>query len=972
MQPLFEAIREASSSRSWSRGVELSRAGAVIGDHANDEEVVLKVATQEGMAYATVTLLPADADWMCDCRSPAAACAHVAAAVISLRRARQAGQSLPAPTMAPARLGYRLARSERSLIFTRVVVRDGHSEPLESSLAALTSGRVAGPAVAITRADLAVERVLGRRSHGWMPRETMPGLLAALAQCSDVRLDEVPVKTSAAPVRSQGVLTDHGHGFLLRLEPDPSITEVFTNGAVLCGDTLRPVGESGLSARQRDELPRGRFFAMHEVAELVSEVLPSLRQRLPVQIRTQRLPDTTAVPPRLLLDVRRQGDTLEVLPNLVYGHPPAARVEEDRLVHLRGAVPLRNRPAERRLRQQLQTEFGLRTDQAAQFTGEAAVRFVQRLKAWQGEIRGQGHEAFALAPPLVPRLHLEAARFDLFFESSEVPLARHSTTKRVDATTILRAWQNGAGLVPLSGGGWAPLPQDWLEHFGARVADLLAAREANGTLPTCVVPDLARLCDALEQPRPPEFDDLQAVVEDFAGIPEAPLPADVQATLRPYQRRGVDWLLFLRRVGCGALLADDMGLGKTLQALCAIRGRTLIVAPTSVLHNWADEIRCFRPGLRYAIYHGPQRQLEATAEVTLTTYAILRLDADRLTREVWDTVVLDETQTIKNPDSQVARAAYGLQASYRIALSGTPVENRLDELWSQFHFLNPGLLGGRQDFQERYARPITNGHTGAVAHLRERIRPFVLRRRKQEVARELPPRTDVVLHCVLNADERQVYDAIRAATREQVVARLAQGGSVLEALEALLRLRQACCHIGLVPGQEAVSSSKITMLLEALDQVVAEGHKALVFSQWTALLDRVEPHLQDAALDFVRLDGATRDRAEVVRRFQAETGPPVMLLSLRAGGLGLNLTTADHVFLLDPWWNPAVEDQAADRAHRLGQDRPVLVYRLVAEDTVEERILALQKHKRTLVQATLGGAGQAVALTRDDLLALLA
>jgi SNF2 family DNA or RNA helicase len=552
------------------------------------------------------------------------------------------------------------------------------------------------------------------------------------------------------------------------------------------------------------------------------------------------------------------------------------------------------------------------------------------------------------------------------------PAEPGAAAKRLDATRVLRAWQAGASLVPLPEGGWAPLPVDWLERFGDRVADLLAARNAAGALPTCALPDLARLCQTLEQPPPPGFTGLQTLLEDFASLPDASLPDDVQATLRPYQRYGVNWLVFLRQVELGALLADDMGLGKTLQALCALYGRTLVVAPTSVLHNWADEIRRFRPALRYAIYHGVQRQLDTSADVILTTYAILRLDADELAQEAWDTLVLDEAQTIKNPDSQVARAAYRLQARFRVALSGTPVENRLDELWSQFHFINPGLLGGRQHFQERYARPITAGQADAVARLRERIRPFVLRRRKQEVAADLPPRTDVVLHCVLSEDERQVYDAIRAATREQVVARLEAGGSVLEALEALLRLRQACCHASLIPGQEAETSSKVALLLETLEQVVAEGHKALVFSQWTALLDRVEPPLRNTGINFVRLDGTTRDRAGVVRRFQEEAGPPVLLISLRAGGLGLNLTAADHVFLLDPWWNPAVEDQAADRTHRLGQDRPVLVYHLVAEDTVEERILALQAHKRALSEAALEGAERAGSLTREDLLALLA
>jgi SNF2 family DNA or RNA helicase len=258
-----------------------------------------------------------------------------------------------------------------------------------------------------------------------------------------------------------------------------------------------------------------------------------------------------------------------------------------------------------------------------------------------------------------------------------------------------------------------------------------------------------------------------------------------------------------------------------------------------------------------------------------------------------------------------------------------------------------------------------------AAALRKKIRPFVLRRLKKEVAPELPPRIDSVLYCELDDAERDVYDAVRAAARKEVVERLAEGGSVLAALEALLRLRQAACHPALVPGQRAESSSKVERLCEALEDAAADGHKALVFSQWTSLLDLVEPHLARAGIRFTRLDGSTRDRAAVVASFQDEQGPEVMLISLKAGGTGLNLTAADHVFLLDPWWNPAVEDQAADRAHRIGQDRPVNVYKLVAKDTVEEGILALQERKRSLSDAALGEADRALGLTREDLLDLL-
>jgi SNF2 family DNA or RNA helicase len=430
-------------------------------------------------------------------------------------------------------------------------------------------------------------------------------------------------------------------------------------------------------------------------------------------------------------------------------------------------------------------------------------------------------------------------------------------------------------------------------------------------------------------------------------------------------------LCFLRGAGFGALLADDMGLGKTLQVLCALRGRALVVCPTSVLHNWAEEIRRFRPGLSVCLYHGPSRRLDRAADVTLTSYAVLRLDADALGAVDWDVAVLDEAQAIKNPASQAARACFGLQASWRVAMTGTPVENRLEELWSQLHFVSPGLLGSLASFQERWARPIAAGEPGVAETLRVRIRPFVLRRTKGAVAPELPPRIERVLRVELDAEERSVYDAVRAAARRDVVEQLAAGASPLAALEALLRLRQAACHRGLVPGQEAAGSSKVELLVEELETAVAEGHKALVFSQWTSLLDRVEPVLRRAGIEWLRLDGATRDRGGVVARFQDEPGPPVLLISLQAGGTGLNLTAADHVFLLDPWWNPAVEAQAADRAHRIGQTKTVEVHRLVAADTVEERVLALQSRKRALAEAALDAAGTAASLTRADLLALL-
>jgi SNF2 family DNA or RNA helicase len=541
----------------------------------------------------------------------------------------------------------------------------------------------------------------------------------------------------------------------------------------------------------------------------------------------------------------------------------------------------------------------------------------------------------------------------------------------------VRAWQEGLDVVPLVGGGWAPLPLDWLSKHGKLLADLLAAKDEEGEVPKTAAPLVAKLCDALERPTPPSFAKLAETLASSEKIPSAELPEDLNATLRPYQREGVNWLSFLRDSELGAVLADDMGLGKTLQTIAALPkgGRALVVCPKSVVHNWAAEIAKFRPSLRTALYHGPRRSLDASADVTVTTYAVARLDVDALAAIDWDALVLDEAQAIKNPDSQAARAAYRLRAKWRVALSGTPVENRLDELWSVFHFASPGLLGGRSDFHERFAKPIAEGEAGAAERLREIVRPFLLRRLKRDVAKDLPPRSDFVLEVELDEQERSVYDAVRAATKKELLERLAESGNVLAALEALLRLRQAACHPALVPGQKAESSSKVELLVEKLLDAAADGHKALVFSQWTSMLDLVEPHLAREGVAFTRLDGSTSDRAGVVAKFQSppeEGGPPVMLVSLKAGGTGLNLTAADHVFLLDPWWNPAVEDQAADRAHRIGQDKPVFVYRLVAKETVEEGILALQKKKRAIAEAALSDGSAAASITREELLALLA
>jgi SNF2 family DNA or RNA helicase len=510
--------------------------------------------------------------------------------------------------------------------------------------------------------------------------------------------------------------------------------------------------------------------------------------------------------------------------------------------------------------------------------------------------------------------------------------------------------------------------------------ELLEARDANGRVSRNATAALVDLLEDTQAQVPPDLRKLRNFLEGTDELPAAPLPDGLDAELRPYQEVGLRWLRFLRDMDLGGILADDMGLGKTLQALSILLdtpGKHLVVAPTSVLRNWQRESERFTPSLKVNIFHGPRRTLVEDADLTLTSYALLRLDRQMLQAQDWTWVVLDEAQYIKNPDSQTARAAFSIPARHRLTLTGTPVENRLEELWSQFHFLLPGLLGTLSTFKERFSRPIESGDNSAASLLRRRVRPYLLRRLKREVAADLPPLTEMVIPCRMTPGQKRLYEAVREAQRREIMDIIEERGlrsSTMQVLEALLRMRQAACDPRLLPGQSNTDagSGKLDRLEELLvDNIVTDGHKALIFSQWTSLLDQVEPRLESLGIDWVRLDGRTQNRQAVIDQFQAVDGPSVFLLSLKAGGTGLNLTQADYVIHLDPWWNPAVEQQATDRAHRIGQDRPVTSCRLISQGTVEERILDLQEAKRTLASAALGqDTGFVRALTADDLRSL--
>lgn len=531
------------------------------------------------------------------------------------------------------------------------------------------------------------------------------------------------------------------------------------------------------------------------------------------------------------------------------------------------------------------------------------------------------------------------------------------------------------------------IPRERIDLLTASLLELLDkdAVKADGEsveIPWIRAMELARL-NALEDFQsklPAVLKEKAARLALVADAPKVRKPRALKADLRDYQRQGLNWLQLLRDAGFGAVLADDMGLGKTVQALAHIlvekqAGRMdapcLIVAPTSVLYNWEAEARKFAPSLNVHVSHGTGRfdhfEDFSNHDLIVTSYPLLARDGEELLKHRFHLLILDEAQFIRNHKTIAARIVRLFDAQQRIALTGTPLENNLDELWSLFSFVMPGLLGTHGVFRKYFRWPIEKEGNPVVRRvLARRIAPFVLRRTKNEVVRELPPKTEMLRRVELTLAQKELYETVRAAAEDRVRAAVKDMGlarSHIIVLDALLKMRQVCCHpqlLKLAAAQEIHESAKLDALRELLADMVPEGRRVLIFSQFTSMLKLIEAMLAELGVDYVKITGSTQDRKTPVADFQAGK-VPVFLISLKAGGTGLNLTAADTVVHFDPWWNPAAESQATDRAYRIGQDKPVFVYKFIASGTVEETILAMQEKKRDLIDGLLGDQKDALA-----------
>ncbi|MDR0827615.1 MAG: DEAD/DEAH box helicase [Desulfovibrio sp.] len=556
---------------------------------------------------------------------------------------------------------------------------------------------------------------------------------------------------------------------------------------------------------------------------------------------------------------------------------------------------------------------------------------------------------------------------------------------------IWKAWTQGKRYVQLKDGSYSSLPEAWLERIAHKLQTLGLdpGKPPKGQYAQFGAPVLDSILEELPGAvTDPFWNTLREKIYSFKEIKPVPPPAGLRATLRGYQKQGLAYLNFLREYNFGGILADEMGLGKTVQTLSFIQhifehGSTkpnLIVVPTSVLPNWEREAEKFVPGLSLLTIYGTKREgmfkLINTTNLVLTTYALLRRDLKELEKYDFGAIILDEAQNIKNPNTITAKSVRRIKADMRLCLSGTPIENNLFELWSLFEFLLPGFLGAQHSFRRGIVRPIKDGDDAALSGLRLRVRPFILRRTKAEVAKDLPPKIENTYFCGLAEDQAELYAMLAKKLRDQVLSTVDANGmarSQMSILDALLKLRQICCHPRLLKldlpdvSLSSMGSGKFDAFRDMVTGIVEEGHRVLVFSQFVQMLHIIRSWLQLAEMPFCYLDGASKDRFEQVDRFNNDPDIPIFLISLKAGGTGLNLTGADYVIHYDPWWNPAVENQATDRSHRIGQTRQVFSYKLICRNTVEEKILSLQDAKKNVAASVIPGAEVWKSLSREDL-----
>jgi superfamily II DNA or RNA helicase len=807
---------------------------------------------------------------------------------------------------------------------------------------------------------------------------------------------------SSTAVRPELLVESRGNGGLsvkARLPPGALLlwnaTEAWllrNNEFVRCGEALPP-GSTRL-------LERPLILDGDRALHFLAFDLPRLREAFDVTAgKGLRLPEiATAIP---LFELRLAGTVSSVTGELMCSYGDRAPIKalanaEDQFVfrdpQKADRVLLRNLEAENAAVTRLEQIGFARTD-AGGFVLHGQLNVVRffatdypRLQRdWKVTLAAQVEKWTGEIERVTPKLEIVGSGEDWFEVRYSLTTPGGEVFSNADIQRLLRS---GQSQTRLKNGNLAVIDTAGLEDFEQVIRDCDPAQTQPGLY------RISRAHAAYVEETARELGsavaDRRAALKKFITGRDAPPDAKTKLgplaeTLREYQLAGFEWLTRLAANNLGGILADEMGLGKTVQTLAFLRahqgqGPALVLCPTSLVTNWENEARKFTPELKTLVLEGTGRAARfksiANVDLVITSYALLRRDIDALRDIKFSTAVLDEAQHIKNPETQNAQAAFALRATHRFVLTGTPMENSVRDLWSIMQFALPGYLGNRNDFRERYELPIARGSAPDVQRrLSRRLRPFLLRRRKREVAKDLPEKIEQIVPCSLTSDQRAAYDALLREIQQglgSVCPKVNAGAQRMKMLTGLLRLRQVCCDLRLVGIDKGDNSAKLDLLDELLKEAIDGEHRVLVFSQFVSMLHLIRQRLEKLAIPFSYLDGSTKQRQEIVDRFQSDSAIPVFLISLKAGGVGLNLSAADTVIHFDPWWNPAVEAQATDRAHRIGQTRVVTAYKLITRDTVEEKILRLQEKKRAAIDAAIDSEEPLMTgLTTEELEELL-